>query len=868
MGELMQTAPPLDYYGPINVPYTPLPPDYLDVPLFTLFAHQARQRPDKIAIWDDQGGYTYDALYRHACHIAQALGPSVGKEQQPIGLWLENDKRFIAGMLAALAVGRPYVGLDITLPVSQNRTIIEQAKITDLITVSAHKVAVSEQNASVMYLDELRHPDACSPFQPTASPTSLAYIIYTSGTTGTPKGVFQNQRNLLHDVSQYIDSIHLSANDRLSLFYSPTVNGAIRDIYGSLLTGATLYIRNVRQHGLASLAAFITQHQLTVYHSVPSIFRACLQAADQQSFPSVRLVYLAGDRIISQDVDRYKRHFLPASFLYIGIGSTENATIYRQWFIGHDTRTDEELLPVGYAVPDRTMQLRSSDGSLTPPGEAGEIIVDSPYMALGYWQNPSLTQAAFAQTSGGRQFRTGDLGRMRPDGLLEFIGRQDRQLKVAGHRVEPASLEAILRQAPSIDDVAIIGRQVGTEQILVAYVLSPDELDTQALRQYCLNCLPAYLVPAHWERLHRMPLLPNFKVDFSALQRLDAQNAAVIPARPPMAFVSDPNQPVAWAKGVLKDAWCATGVGLAAAYEQNQSWRSGGGSSLEAVALLLTLEEAFGQRIPSEWIHGEMRPRCLEEQLLNGLPQISRLLPASSPRPVLYFFPAFHGLGPGSTELLRDLHPWAEVRLIQYPDLTNENPMAVNFDAHVDSMMAQIDLLPRAHLLVGLCSGTYAAHEVAHRLQSQGHSPPLLVLLDYHAPGHQPASQFATHGLAGLWRSIRTKSRYQILQAVGRRFVPGQVYRYLKQYQPQDLHRAHKVLPRVAKLTYLPQEVCLFRMHERGQPTDLGWNQYCASLRITSFDFNHTGMLSDSGNRQAIFEALLQIVQASSVGSD
>ena len=144
--------------------------------------------------------------------------------------------------------------------------------------------------------------------------------------------------------------MHLHSSDRLSLLYHPSVNGAIRDIYGSLLCGASLFMRDLKTLGLTGLDDFILQNKLSIYHSLPTIFRGFLRLT-KRSFPLVRLVYLAGDRIYGSDAELFKTHFSEEAFLYVGIGSTENATIYRQRFLSSKQLPAEPLLKMGYAVP-------------------------------------------------------------------------------------------------------------------------------------------------------------------------------------------------------------------------------------------------------------------------------------------------------------------------------------------------------------------------------------------------------------------------------------------------------------------------------------------------------------------------------------
>lgn len=859
----MSLIPALDYLGPTEILYTSLTSAALEIPVFTLFNSQVQLRPDKLAVRDENGSYTYFELWQKACLIAKNIAGNTGNENLPIGIWLENDRHFIAVMLAALALGKPYVGLDISMPLERNQEILHQAGIGSLISLSSFRHEVETFGISqVVYLDELQEIGPV-PFEGTGISDSLAYIIYTSGTTGKPKGVFQNQRNLIHDVSQYIDSIHLSHNDRTSLLYSPTVNGAIRDIFGTLLTGATLYIRNLRQHGLASLALFIKTHQLTIYHSVPSIFRGFLQISGKQEFSSIRLIYLAGDRIVMDDVDRYKRHF-PSAFLYIGIGSTENATIYRQWFVSHQTVLTGTSLPVGYAVPDRDMRLLNVDGSLTLSGKEGEIVVESNYMALGYWQNPELTQSSFTITDYGRRFRTGDLGRIRHDGLLEFIGRKDRQIKVAGHRVELAAVEAVLRQAPGVIELAVIGRQVSEEQVLVVYLIRNGELDVKEVKHYCREQLPAYMMPAHWEMIDALPLLPNFKVDLSALLQMDTLR--IQEDRSQSEHIqTDSVTKNSWIQQVLQEMWSSSGEGLKESYHANVAWRNGGGSSLDAVAFMVKLEEKLGIEIPAEWIYGDMKPQWLEEQLLQRADQIQRPLILRN-RPIIYFFPALHGLGEG-IKLLRDLQQNAEVHLISYPDWTQRDSVDFGFESFMKKIMKQILNLPKPDLIIGFCSGTFPAHETVHRLKLVGQATAPLVLIDFPAPlgGMVPLRSLENFTFGEVLQIIKTIGLKKTTADIIRSLFPTWANWFLWSSHRYFRDISYNAFKGTVRLGHVSEEVHLFKMKDHKFELGMRWEWLCRSLAITEFPFMHSEMLPDKNNRQMLLKAVLNVIKRTEI---
>jgi fengycin family lipopeptide synthetase E len=497
---------PLDHDGP-DRSLRPFPAGDIEKPAAALFLEAATRDPHRLAIDDGALPLTYDALQRLAGAIAAELRAS--SERGPVAIALPMGARFPAAMLAALACGRPYLPLDTGFPLERNAQIVAHAQpglvVTDRATAAAARAIAP--SLPLVLVDDL--PPAGRPFEVTATADDPAYILYTSGSTGRPKGVVQNQRGLLHDVMQYVNSVHLDTGDRLTQLYSPSVNGAIRDVYGALLTGGTLYPVDLRREGLRRLRSLLLDGKITILHAMPPVFRAVHEALGQEPCPpAVRLVYLAGDRIFTGDVARFRQATAPGTLLYVGIGSTENATIYRQWFLGHRTPVEGHLLPVGYPVPDRPSVLLAEDGTPVRPGETGEIVVTSRYMALGYWNEPALTATAFRPSPAdpeARVFHTGDLGRERPDGLLEFVGRRDRQLKIRGYRVEPAETEAALRAIPGVADAAVIGRSDGpTGPRLAAFVAAAPgtTLDAGSLAARLAASLPAHQRP-HTIRLLR-----------------------------------------------------------------------------------------------------------------------------------------------------------------------------------------------------------------------------------------------------------------------------------------------------------------------------------------------------------------------------
>jgi acyl-coenzyme A synthetase/AMP-(fatty) acid ligase len=273
---------------------------------------------------------------------------------------------------------------------------------------------------------------------------ATAYIYYTSGSTGEPKGVFDTHRNVLHNVMRYTNSLGIGADDRLTLLQGPAFSGAVSSMLGALLNGAALYPFDVPQEGADRIGPWLAEHELTMYHSVPALFRRV--AAAGRPLPALRVVRLEGDLAVPRDLELFQARCGPGTTLVNGLGATECGLV-RQYVVDHRAALPRSAVPVGYPVEDMDVLLVDPEGRRVAAGEVGEIAVQSHYVASGYWDRPDLTEAAFrapATPGGPRLYRTGDMGRMAADGCLDHLGRRDQQVKIRGERVDVESIQAAL----------------------------------------------------------------------------------------------------------------------------------------------------------------------------------------------------------------------------------------------------------------------------------------------------------------------------------------------------------------------------------------------------------------------------------------
>ncbi len=501
------------------------------------FEKIARLHPYRLAVKTRKRALTYDDLNQAANRVAHALIERRGEANEPIALLLENDASMIAAILGVLKAGKMYVPLDISHPRASIAYILEDSEAGVIATNNrnlplARELAHSERQ--VVNVDEIDSNSPAPNPNLNISPDSPANILYTSGSTGQPKGVVQNHRNVLHEIMNYTNGVHICADDRLILVSSPSFSGTVRTVYGALLNGVGLYPFDVREEGLARLAEWMIRQGITIYRSVPAIFRHFLGASkENQNFSDVRVVYLAGDSVSKDDVESYKKYFSQKCILVNSMGLSETLTC-RWYFLDKDTHVPAGAVPVGYPVPDMDVVLLDDDGKELGFDQAGEIAIKSLYLSSGYWRNPELTAAAFSAGVDGasRLYRTGDLGRMSPDGCLDHLGRKDFQVKIRGHRIEVSAIETALLELGTIKEAVVVAwvyaptdpsTALGTDLRLAAYVVPRKQPGpaVSSLRNFLREKLPDYMIPAVFVLLDALPLTPNGKVDRLALPAPD-----------------------------------------------------------------------------------------------------------------------------------------------------------------------------------------------------------------------------------------------------------------------------------------------------------------------------------------------------------
>jgi len=505
--------------------FIPFPTEAIDQSIPELFEKQVRACPNRLAVRTRHHVFTYDELNRAANRLAHAIVRQRGRGEENIALLFEHGALQIVAILGVLKAGRVYVPLDPSYPGKRLAYMLQDSKAEVLLTNQTNRSLADALAENVPVIDIGVHDSISSaenldlPY----SPRSLAFILYTSGSTGAPKGFSQTHCNVVHDTRNYTNAGHFCADDRLLLVSSFSFADSVRTIYSALLNGASLYPFDIKAEGLTSLANWLILNEITIYRSVPTVFRHFARTlTGEERFPKLRLIYLAGEPVYKKDVELYREHF-PEDCIFVNRLGTGEALTFRWYFIDKKTPIKGTHVPVGYAVPDKEVVLlddvqQGADGS-----RIGEIAVKSEYLSPGYWKRIDLTQTVFLPDLDGgnsRIYRTGDLGRMLPDGCLVHLGRKDFQVKIRGYRVEIAEIEMTLLDHVAIKEAVVrLWEGRSGEQRLVAYLVPTGQQrpTVTELRRFLAEALPNYMIPSAFVMLDHLPLTPNGKLDRRAL---------------------------------------------------------------------------------------------------------------------------------------------------------------------------------------------------------------------------------------------------------------------------------------------------------------------------------------------------------------
>jgi amino acid adenylation domain-containing protein/non-ribosomal peptide synthase protein (TIGR01720 family) len=477
------------------------------------FEEQAARTPEAVAVLAGDRALTFHELNARANVVAHALrARGVGLET-PVGVLLERGERMAVALVGIMKAGGCYLPLDLAAPTERTAYMVADASCR--IVLDEATLADCEANAGPGW--------STNPAPlPGATATSLAYVMYTSGSTGQPKGTLIEQRSVLRLVLG-TNFLQLVPGDRVLQTGSLAFDASTFELWGPLLTGsAVCFARTDDLLDAGRVRAAIARHGVTVMFVTTALFNQLVDG-DEDVFTGLRCLMTGGEKVSVAHMNTVSRRAPSLSLLHV-YGPTENTTFTTFYPVEGPHAID---VPIGGPLANTTVYVLDERGALAPIGVPGEICTGGDGLARGYLNRPDLTAerfVPFAPDPGNRVYRTGDVGRWRADGAVEFVGRVDNQVKIHGYRVEPGEIEARLFQHPAITQAVVLARTttVGTLE-LVAYYAGDEGAGVAEVRAFLADALPAYMVPSAFFRLPALPINRNGKIDRAQLAALELE---------------------------------------------------------------------------------------------------------------------------------------------------------------------------------------------------------------------------------------------------------------------------------------------------------------------------------------------------------
>ncbi|HEX4940142.1 MAG TPA: amino acid adenylation domain-containing protein, partial [Candidatus Kapabacteria bacterium] len=493
--------------------------------------HQASQRhANGTAVRCGDEALTHAELDRLSNRVAhQLLANGVGPGDL-VGVALDRNLHLMTAILGILKAGAAYVPIDAAYPEERIRYILEQARIRVLVT-RQHLTPNLPSDCEWLLLDEAVQASAVAtslPTQVSISSDAWLYVIFTSGSTGKPKGTGAYHRSEVNLLEWYCDEFSLQPSDRILLLSAIGFDLTQKNLFAPLASGATLVIPDFQEYDPARIIDLIEKENITWINCAPSAFYPLVD--NEQDWPklkSLRQVFLGGEPINLARLSAWLRQ--TSCELVNSYGPTECADIAAYRRIELDADLNAAVLPIGRPNYNVQLYVLGEHQELLPVGAVGELCIGGDGVGPGYLHNPELTVQVFVAnpqvTGQPLMYRTGDRVRYRKNGVVEYLGRRDHQIKLRGYRVEAGEIQNLLNQHANVKEslVDVLKSDAGTDQ-LVAWIVcrelpSDQAAFTHELKQRAEQFLPRFMVPDAWLLLDVFPLTPNGKVDRKALPK-------------------------------------------------------------------------------------------------------------------------------------------------------------------------------------------------------------------------------------------------------------------------------------------------------------------------------------------------------------
>jgi amino acid adenylation domain-containing protein len=698
-----------------------------DICVPALVARHATGTPDAIALEMGAEKLTYAELNARAERLAQHLRTKGLLPEALVGIYLERSIDMVVALLGVLKAGGAYVPLDPAYPADRIQFIAEDAQIGFLITQSELANKVPTTGAAVIDIRRALESSDDSPAQlPQPRPEHLAYVLYTSGSTGKPKGVQITHANLVNFLLSMQREPGFASSDTLLAVTTLSFDIAGLEIYLPLVSGGRVVLASREDASDARALQYLLElHHPTVMQATPATWRMLIESG-WDGAPGLKV--LCGGEALPADL---ATQLIPrCGELWNMYGPTETTI----WSSVHRVRDVSGTTPIGRPIDNTTFYILDSRQRPVPIGVAGELYIGGDGVARGYFKRPELTAERFisdpfSNKPGARMYRTGDLVRYSREGVVQYLGRTDFQVKVRGFRIELGEIESQLAKHPAVQQAVVAAREdVPGDKRLVAYVVTkPNEhLTIAECRTYLKQSLPDYMVPSAVVELGALPLTPNGKVDRKALPRPSiATGEAAGPVMAPRDVVEEKLLAI-WRR-VLKNS--TTGV--------TDNFFDLGGHSLMAAQLVAEIENSLGRRVPMAVLFRGATVAEMAEVLRDGNdslvePIAMKIQPGRTAPFFAVVAPDMDAIGYAA--LAQTMGPQQTFYKLQtHHAVKPDAPITLDEMRAIarDYVQAMRTVQPKGpYYLGGMCAGTHIGEQMILQLEAEGERVALFAIFD------------------------------------------------------------------------------------------------------------------------------------------
>lgn len=677
--------------------------------------------PAAIAVVEGERHLSYAALDQRSRALALQLRALGAGRETPVVVALPRSLELMVALVAVLRAGAAYLPVDLAHPDARLAQILASAQPVCVLAEASDR----PRFPGLRVLPPAQWQDTpAEAALPVVQGRDAAYVIYTSGSTGTPKGVLIEHGAIVNRLAWMRAHYAIAADERILQKTPATFDVSVWEFFLPLVSGARVVMAPPHAHrDPAALAALITRHAITTLHFVPSMLSAFLATPAAQGL-QLRRVFTSGEALDAPLRDRF--HATVQAQLHNLYGPTEAAVDVSWWPASRDDRSHP--VPIGFPVWNTRLYVLDAQRQPLPPGVAGELYLGGVQLARGYLGRDDLTAERFLPdpfVTGARVYRTGDLGRWREDGAVEYLGRNDHQVKLRGLRIELGEIVAALQAVPGVERAEVLLREDRPgERRLVGYVPATAP-PADALRNALAQCLPDYMLPAAFVHLPQWPVTANGKLDRAQLP------APVAPAPAGPAPRTATEQALA--------ALFVQTLGLEHMPDRHSDFFALGGDSLSAVQLLLAIQQQWACDPGLGAIFAAPTVAALAARIDaplvptdHGLGGVLRLASGSDRLAPLFVIHPAGGIAWNYRELAAALRPLRDVHGLQSPALDPAQPLPASIEALAAGYVQRIvGLQPQGPVhLLGWSVGGIIAQAMAVHLQSLGREVGLLALLD------------------------------------------------------------------------------------------------------------------------------------------